>query len=85
MCISGKKYSRSGAADDPDTAPYFIFTIRANDLVGIQLKAIKPKPDLVIIDLSRTARARLGWNWQLRAKDAIKCVNETHPDTGIIA
>ena len=80
-----KKFSISGAADDPDTAAYFIFTIRANDLVGVQLKAIKAKPDLVIIDLSRTARARLGWNWKLRAKDAIKCVHETHPDTGIIA
>ena len=79
------KFSRSGAADDPTTAAYYIYTIRAKDRLGEQLRAIKDSPDLVIIDLSQAARARLGWNWPSRAKDAIKRVREVQPDTGILA
>ena len=79
------KFSRSGAADDPATAAYYIYTIRAKDRLDEQLRAIKDSPDLVIIDLSRAARARLGWNWPSQARDAIKRVREVQPDTGILA
>ena len=79
------KFSRSGAADDPATAAYYIYTIRAKDRLDEQLRAIKGSPDLVIIDLSRAARARLGWNWPSQARDAIKRVREVQPDTGILA
>ena len=59
------KFSRSGAADDPSTAAYYIYTIRAKDRLDEQLRAIKESPDLVIIDLSRAARARgVGLAWQ---------------------
>ena len=79
------KFSRSGAADDPNMAAYYVYTIRAKDRLGEQLRAIKDSPDLVIIDLSRAARARLGWNWPSRARDAIHCIREVQPDTGILA
>ena len=79
------KFSRSGSADDPSTAAYYIYTIRANDRLDEQLRAIKGSPDLVIIDLSRAARARLGLNWPSQAKNAIKQIRKVQPETGILA
>ena len=79
------KLSRSGAADDPSTAAYYIYTIRAKDRLDQQLRAIKGSTDLVIIDLSRAARARLGLNWPSQARNAIKQIRKVQPETGILA
>ncbi|MCY4259354.1 MAG: hypothetical protein OXC91_03725, partial [Rhodobacteraceae bacterium] len=79
------KFSRSGAADDPSLAAYYIYTIQAKDRLNEQLRAIKGSTDLVIIDLSRAARARLGLNWPSQARDAIKQIRKTQAETGILA
>ena len=78
------QFSRTGAADDPASATYYIYTIRAGDAFKHQLAAITESPDLFVIDLSRAARGRLGWNWQLRAKDVVDKVRKLHPDTAIL-
>ena len=80
-----RQFSRTGAADDPASATYYIYTVRARDAVSRQLAAITKSPHLFIIDLSRTARGRLGWNWQARAKDVADEVRKLHPDTAILA
>lgn len=77
--------SRTGAADDPASATYYIYTVRANDAVSRQLAAIAESPHLFVVDLSRTARGRLGWNWQARAKKVVDEVRKRHPDTAILA
>src|SRR5207244_4204499 len=64
---------------------YYIYTIRATDRIGVQLRAIKKAPDLLILDLSRKGRGRLGWNWQSQAKVAVDCMREAHPTAGILA
>jgi len=79
------QFSRTGAADDPASATYYIYTMRANDAVSRQLAAITESPHLFIIDLSRTARGRLGWNWQAQAKDVVDEIRKLHPDTAILA
>lgn len=79
------KQARSGDADDPAKAEYYIYTIRATDRIGVQLRAIKKAPDLLILDLSRAGRARLGWDWQSRAKEAVDCLRDVHPTAGILA
>lgn len=77
--------SRSGAADDPASATYYMYTVRASDAVGKILAAITESPHLFIIDLSRTGRGRLDWNWQAQARNAINEVRKMHPATAILA
>ena len=79
------KQARSGDADDPSKAHFFVYTIRERDRIGVQLRAILHAPDLMILDLSRAGRGRLGWNWLKRAKEAADCLREIHPDTSILA
>lgn len=79
------KQARSGDADDPAKARYFVYTIRVGERIAMQLRAIQKAPDLIIIDLSRAARARLGWHWLAEARSVIECMREVHPTAGILA
>lgn len=79
------RHARSGDADDPAKARYYIYTIRAGEQIDVQLRAIKKAPDLLIVDLSRAARARLGWHWLTETQRVIKCMREVHPTAGILA
>ena len=47
------KQTRSGDADDPTKAHFYVYTIRERDRLGVQLRAITAAPDLMILDLSR--------------------------------
>jgi hypothetical protein len=78
-------HKRSGDADHPATAPYYLYTIRAGDRPGVELRAIQRAPDLLILDLSKSARDRLGWNWLKRAADMVATMRKVHPSTGILA
>jgi hypothetical protein len=79
------KQTRSGDADDPTKAGYYIYTIRASERISAQLQAIKTAPDLLLLDLSRTGRGRLGWNWQSRVREIVDRMREAHPTSGILA
>jgi len=79
------KQRRSGEADDPAKASFFLYTVRAGQRFGIDLRAITRAPDLLILDLTRNARNRLGWDWVTRAADMVACLREVHPSTGILA
>lgn len=79
------KQRRSGEADDPAKASFFLYTIRSDERVGINLHAIKRAPDLLILDLTRAARNRLGWDWVRKASEMVACLREVHPSTGILA
>tara|TARA_R110002050_G_scaffold26802_5_gene70388 strand:- start:15529 stop:18279 length:2751 start_codon:yes stop_codon:yes gene_type:complete len=77
-------HKRSGDADNPSNAAYYLYTIRAGDRLGTELRGITRAPDLLILDLSRTARDRLGWNWLKHAGDMIECMRQVHPTAGIL-
>lgn len=79
------RQARSGEADDPAKAAYFMFTARRDDRLGVELRAIKRPLDLLILDLSRNGRDRLGWDWLRRAGDMVACMREIHPKAGILA
>lgn len=76
---------RSGEADDPAKAAFFLYTLRAGERPGVDLRAITRAPDLLILDLTRNARNRLGWDWVRTASDIVSCLREVHPGTGILA
>lgn len=77
--------ARSGEADNPSKAAFYTYTIRAEDRLGVELRAIRKAPDLLILDLSRNARGRLGWDWVKKAEEMIARLREIHPTTGILA
>jgi hypothetical protein len=79
------RQTRSGEADDPAKAAYYMFTARRDDRLGVQLRAIKRPLDLLILDLSRNGRDRLGWDWVRRAGEMVACMREIHPSAGILA
>lgn len=79
------KQSRSGDADDREKGDFFLYTLRAGERVSLDLRAIKRSPDLLILDLTRNARNRLGWDWVQRATEMVSCLREVHPTTGILA
>jgi hypothetical protein len=60
------KISRTGAADDPANARFFLFGVRSSDNVPVALKALSKRLDLVLLDLSQTGRNRLGRDWHER-------------------
>lgn len=76
---------RSGDADDPAKADFFLYTMRGESRIGVDLRAIKDSPDLLILDLTRTARNRLGWDWVGKATEMVTCLRQVHPTTGILA
>ncbi|MGR3496583.1 hypothetical protein [Citreimonas sp.] len=79
------RQSRSGDADDPSKADFFIYSLRASERVGVNLRAIRCSPDLLILDLTRNARNRLGWDWVDKAVELVASLREFHPTTGILA
>lgn len=76
---------RTGEADDPSKAAYFMYTARRDDRLGVELRAIKRPLDFLVLDLSRNGRDRLGWDWLRRAAEMVTCLRETHPSAGILA
>lgn len=79
------RQTRSGEADDPAKAAYYMFTARRDDRLGVELRAIERPLDLLILDLSRNGRDRLGWDWIRRAGEIVACMREIHPSAGILA
>jgi hypothetical protein len=79
------RQSRSGDADDPSKADFFLYTLRAGERLGVELRAIGLSPDLLILDLTRNARDRLGWDWVGKAVQLVECLREIHGTTGILA
>lgn len=79
------RQSRSGEADDPAKADFFLYTLREGERIGLELRAIGRSPDLLILDLTRNARNRLGWDWVTRASEVVACLREVHSTTGILA
>ena len=77
--------SRTGAADRPDTARFFLFDIHASDNIGQELKAIDAAPDLILLDFLKTGRGRLGRDWIAFAQKAVDAIQAAHPSAGILA
>ncbi|WP_226637910.1 hypothetical protein [Brevundimonas poindexterae] len=80
-----KQHTRSGAADRPDSAKFFLFGVGANDPIEREMKALKRSPDVVILDLSKGGRSRLGFDWLETAAKALATIKTAYPDAGVLA
>ena len=79
-----RQLARTGEADDPATATYYMYTIRSDDRLSDQFSAIEKGVHLAIVDLSRAGRLRMGWNWRRRSRYAIRHFQKIHRGTGIL-
>ena len=79
------RQARSGTADDPSLARFFAFELRPSDRIGVVIRSLKAPINLLLIDLTKTGRQRLGWNWSARAREVVECMREVHPSVGMLA
>lgn len=68
------EFSRTGAADQPSTARFYLFEIGASDNVTRELRAIGEAPDLIVLDFSKTGRSRLGREWITVAQKTVEAI-----------
>ncbi len=80
-----REQSRSGIADDPKHARFYLYSIRPSRNFKGELKHIVDPPDFFLMDLSKAGRARLGRDWVEIAKKSAEIIKSTHPTTGVLA
>lgn len=83
--IDLNKLSPPQAAENPATAKFYLFGIRANENLEAQLKALKNPPNLILLQLDGTARRRLGRNWEARIKTFLAAAEARFQDVAVIA
>lgn len=76
------KISRSGDADNPENAKFYLFGLRASDNIAASLKSMPKQLDIVFLDLARTGRNRLGRDWESRVKSFL---SELDRNVGAVA
>ncbi|MBO9654446.1 MAG: hypothetical protein J7562_08975 [Agrobacterium tumefaciens] len=69
-------------ADDGAAAEYFLFGAKKGE--ELLIRKIQGELDLVIFDLTRTGRNRLGEDWASRVSATLKVLRKTHPEAGIL-
>jgi hypothetical protein len=77
-----RKISRSGMADDPTSAKFYLFGLRPSDPLVTSLNAVHRKLDIVFLDLGRTGRDRLGRDWLARVQTFLE---ELERRVGVVA
>lgn len=77
--------SRTGLADDPKAAPFFSFSLRADDAANARINAATLPIDVLLIDLTRRGRARLGLTWRDKIRGLTAKIEAAHRGIGVIA
>lgn len=78
-------HTRTGLADNPKAAPFFSFTLRAADAANAKIVAATLPIDVLMIDLTRRGRARLGLIWRDRVCELVAKVEAAHRGIGVVA
>jgi hypothetical protein len=76
---------RSGAADDPSNAKFYLFGIWANDNAEDQIKALKVAPTLVLLQLDSVGKGRLGKHWETRTRTFLDALEAKYGDVATVA
>jgi hypothetical protein len=77
--------SRTGKADDPRTAKFYLFGLRAADALRSSLRSIARPIDVAVLDLTRVARNRLGRNWLARVQAFLAELDQQIGPLGTVA
>jgi hypothetical protein len=78
------KISRTGLADDPTKARFYLFGLRANEGVEQSLKRVVGL-DIVLLDLTSTGRNRLGKDWLPRIRAFLTGLDARFGSTAVLA
>lgn len=70
-------------ADDGNEASYFLYGMKRGE--ELSMRRIRGRLDLILFDLTRTGRGRLGDDWVERATTIYKLIRKTFPNTGLVA
>ena len=80
-----KIISRSGDADLGANAKFFVFALRAGDSPAQHIRGMETPPDLLLLDLTRTGRNRLGLRWRATARATLEDFEKAFPGIGVVA
>lgn len=80
-----RELGRSGDADDPTQAHFYLFGLRANENAEQALSDLPGTIDVVLLDLDYTGRHRLGEHWVRRTKEFVATLKERFGELPIIA
>jgi hypothetical protein len=80
-----RRISRTGKADDPRTAKFYLFGLRASDAPRPSLRSLARSLDIALLDLTRIARNRLGRNWLPRVQAVLAELDQQIGPVGTIA
>jgi hypothetical protein len=80
-----KNISRSGAADNPLTAKFYLFGLRANEPAQQAVKVLKEPIDIVFLQLNYTGKNRLGKDWQKRVQEFLSALDARMGPVPVIA
>jgi hypothetical protein len=77
--------SRTGEADDPVRAPFYLFGL-SEGAASLRSLGQLPLPlDIVFLDLDYTGRNRLGRDWQHRIKQLLDALRTRFPNVPVVA
>src|SRR5690606_29405314 len=76
---------RTGDADDPEQAHFYLFGLRANENAEKALSELPGNIDVVLLDLDYTGRHRLGEHWVRRTKEFVASLKECFGELPVIA
>ena len=80
-----RQISRTGKADDPRAAKFYLFGLRASDALRPSLRSIAGPLDIALLDLTRVARNRLGRNWLPRVQAFLAELDQQVGPVGTVA
>ncbi|MGQ0456259.1 MAG: hypothetical protein ACT4OU_04265 [Hyphomicrobium sp.] len=80
-----KNLSSSRQAEDPKSAPYYLYSARANDSPRVALSRLPSKPHVLLLDLTKAGRGRFGDDWRLPVKQMLAGLRTYLPDVPVLA
>jgi hypothetical protein len=80
------KFTNSGQyAENPETAPYYLHGIQASSDVKAALRRGAPEVHIAFLDLTKTARTRLGPDWRPFATRFLEALKAVRADVPVVA
>lgn len=76
---------RTGQADDPDEARFYLFGLRAGESAESALHDVTGRLDIVLLDMDSTGRHRLGQDWGRKTRELVAALKARHGTVPVLA
>lgn len=77
--------ARTGQADDPAEARFYLFGLRADENVHAALRNVPGRLDIVLLDMDATGRHRLGRDWVRKSREFVTALKARQASVPVLA